>query len=219
MVSMGFRLHVGSRLGRLVGFAAVAALAAACSNRPPDNPEDYVRGVTAGRAAKDADFQKSNDVVPANKKAEFLPLAYFPVDPAYNVVAGLKRSTDPTTMMMPTSTGQARKVRQLGTMEFMLKGQPMSLVSYIEVDAPDLNRLTLMFSDMTSGTETYAAGRYIDLERTATDIYSVDFNQAYHPYCYYNPTYDCPIPPAQNRLKVPIHAGERMKKPAEASAR
>ena len=112
---------------------------------------------------------------------------------------------------MPTSTGKARRVRQLGTMEFMLKGQPMSLVSYIEVDAPDLNRVTLMFSDMTSGTETYAAGRYIDLERTATDIYSLDFNQAYHPYCYYNPTYDCPLPPAQNRLKVPIRAGERMK--------
>ena len=219
MAAMGFRSRFRSRLSRLAATAALAALAAACSNRPPDDPEEYARRIEAGRTAKDADFLKSNDVVPENKKSEFLPLAYFPVDPAYNVVAGLKRSTDPTTMMMPTSTGQARKVRQLGTMEFMLKGQPMSLVSFIEVDAPDLNRLTLMFSDMTSGTETYAAGRYIDLERTATDIYSLDFNQAYHPYCYYNPTYDCPLPPAQNRLKVPIHAGERMKKPAAAAAK
>lgn len=218
MALMMPRYPVRARAVRFV-MAAVLALAAACSNRPPDDPEEYAERVAAGRAAKDSDFQKSNDVVPANKKTEFLPLAYFPVDPTYNVVAGLKRSTDPTTMMMPTSTGQSRRVRQLGTMEFMLKGEPMSLVSYIEIDAPDLNRLTLMFSDMTSGTETYAAGRYIDLERTATDLYSLDFNQAYHPYCYYNPTYDCPLPPPQNRLKVPIHAGERMKKPAEAPAK
>jgi uncharacterized protein (DUF1684 family) len=95
----------------------------------------------------------------------------------------------------------------------------MSLVAFHEVDAPDMNRLTLMFSDMTSGTETYAAGRYIDMDRTASGIYSLDFNQAYHPYCYYNPSYDCPFPPPQNRLKIPIHAGERMKKPAAAPSR
>lgn len=197
--------------------AALAGVAAACSNRPPDDPEDYVRKVSAARAAKDADFQAaSNDPIPDNRKAEFLPLAYFPIDPAYNVVAGLKPAAEEITVMMPTSTGQMRKMRQVGTMEFMLKGEPMSLVSFAEVGAPDLNRLTLMFSDMTSGTETYPAGRYIDLDRTATDIYSLDFNEAYHPYCYYNPSYDCPFPPSQNRLKVPIHAGERMKKPAAA---
>jgi uncharacterized protein (DUF1684 family) len=82
-----------------------------------------------------------------------------------------------------------------------------------------MNHLTLMFSDMTSGTETYAAGRYIDLERTASDIYALDFNLAYHPYCYYNPSYECPYPPPENRLQVPIHAGERMKKPTDAPAR
>ena len=67
---------------------------------------------------------------------------------------------------MPTSTGQQRKMRRVGTLEFTLKGQPMSLAAFIEVGAPDMNHLTVMFSDMTSGTETYAAGRYIDLDRT-----------------------------------------------------
>ena len=43
-----------------------------------------------------------------------------------------------------------------------------------------------MFSDMTSGTETYAAGRYIDLDRTASGIYELDFNRPIIPYCYYN---------------------------------
>jgi uncharacterized protein (DUF1684 family) len=205
-------------LSRLLAVAAFAVAAAACSNKPPDNPEEYVRKIMAARAAKDADFRRSNDPIPENKKAEFLPLAYFPVDPSYNVLAGLKPATEQATLMMPTSTGVQRKMRRVGEMQFTLKGQQMSLVAFNEADAPDMNHLTLMFSDMTSGTETYAAGRYIDLERTASDIYALDFNLAYHPYCYYNPTYECPYPPPENRLKVPIHAGERMKKPADTPA-
>lgn len=208
---MGFRI-------RRLAPALLLAAAVACSNKPPDDPQDYVRKVTASRSAKDADFQASKDPIPDNRKAEFLPLAYFPVDPEYNVVAGLRPAAEEIAVMMPTSTGQMRKMRQVGTMEFTLKGHPMSLVSWHEIDAPDMNRLTLMFSDMTSGTETYAAGRYLDLERTASGIYSLDFNQAYHPYCYYNPSYDCPYPPPENRLKIPIHAGERMKKSAGTTA-
>jgi uncharacterized protein len=199
--------------------ACLFAAAAGCSNKPPDDPEAYVRKIAAARAAKDADFQRSNDPIPEDKKAEFLPLAYFPVDPAYNVLAGLKPASEDIQLMMPTSTGQQRKMRRVGMMEFTLKGQQMALAAFNEVGAPDMNHLTLMFSDMTSGTETYAAGRYIDLERTASEIYSLDFNLAYHPYCYYNPTYECPYPPAENRLKVPIHAGERMKKPAPTTSR
>ncbi len=156
---------------------------------------------------------------PRRAEGEFLPLAYSPVDPAYNVLAGLKPATENIVVEMPTSTGVRRKMREVGTMEFTLKGQQMSLVAFNEVGAPDNSRVTLMFSDMTSGTETYAAGRYIDLPLTASGIYSLDFNLAYHPYCYYNPTYECPYPPPENRLKVPIHAGERMKKPVEAPTR
>ena len=201
-----------------VALAAAMFTAAACSNTPhEEDPQEYVRKIAAGRAAKDADFQAGTDIIPsAELKARFLPLAYFPVDPNYNVLAGLKPATEDIQVMMPTSTGQRRNMRQVGRMEFTLKGEPMSLLAFNEVGAPDNTHVTLMFSDMTSGTETYAAGRYIDLALTASGIYALDFNLAYHPYCYYNPAYECPYPPAENRLKVPIHAGERMKKSSEA---
>lgn len=201
----------------LVLSVVVASMAAAsCSNRPVDDTADYLTKVANGRASKDAEFGSSNDPIPTAKHAEFLPLAYFPVDPAYKVLAGLKPATENVELEMPTSTGVRRKMRRVGMMQFTLKGQQMALAAFNEVAAPDMNHVTLMFSDMTSGTETYAAGRYIDLERTASDIYNLDFNLAYHPYCYYNPTYECPYPPAENRLKVPIHAGERIKKSADA---
>ncbi|MEQ1727646.1 MAG: DUF1684 domain-containing protein [Vicinamibacterales bacterium] len=210
-----FRLPLPAAL-----LAVVAAMftASACSNKPhEEDPQDYVRKLTSGRAAKDADFQAGTDIIPsAELKARFLPLAYFPVDPTYNVLAGLKPATEDIQVMMPTSTGQRRNMRQVGRMEFTLRGEPMSLLAFNEVGAPDNTHVTLMFSDMTSGTETYAAGRYIDLAMTASGIYALDFNLAYHPYCYYNPAYECPYPPPENRLKTPIHAGERMKKSGEA---
>src|SRR5678816_25311 len=111
---------------------------------------------------------------------------------------------------MPTSTGANRKMRRVGSLEFTLKGQPMKLLAFNEVGT-DPGSLFVAFSDLTNGTETYAAGRFMDLVRNATGIYEVDFNRAYIPYCYYNPTYECPYPPRENRLQIPIRAGERMK--------
>jgi uncharacterized protein len=188
-----------------------AALCVACGGRPPDDPQDYLARVAASRAAKDAQFQSSSDPVPDHKKSDFVPLAYFPVDPAYNVLAALKPITDESIMMMPTSTGQERRMRRVGTLEFMLQGQPLTLTAFVEAAAPNMNRLFVPFSDTTSGQETYNAGRYLDLDRTATGIYALDFNAAYHPYCVYNASYECPFPPPENRLKIPIHAGEKFK--------
>ncbi len=96
-----------------------------------------------------------------------------------------------------------------GVLEFTLKGQPMTLGAFVEAGA-GLKRLFVPFSDMTSGTETYAAGRYLELDRTSSGVYTIDFNKAYNPYCYYNPTYDCPYPPRESRLPLPIRAGERL---------
>jgi len=189
----------------------VIAGAAACASRPPDDSRDYPAKVAADRAAKDAAFQSGNDPVPKARHAEFLPLAYFPIDPDYNVPASLKPSNDPTVIEMPTSTGTQRKMRRAGSLEFSLKGQPLKLTAFLEVGA-DPSHLFVPFSDLTSGTETYTAGRFMDLNRNGTGIYEMDFNRAYIPYCYYNPTYECPYPPRENRLDIPIRAGERMKK-------
>src|SRR5262249_39439499 len=114
---------------------------------------------------------------------------------------------------MPTSTGGQRQMRRVGSLEFSLKGLPLKLTAFVEGGAANLDHLFVPFSDLTTGTETYPAGRYIDLDKTPTGIYNVDFNLAYHPYCYYNSEYDCPYPPAENRLKIPVRAGERLKRP------
>jgi uncharacterized protein len=111
---------------------------------------------------------------------------------------------------IPTSRGERRRHQRVGKLSFTLKGQLLTLTAFLEAGQEDMSRLFVPFGDLTNGTETYPGGRYLDLERTATGIYDVDFNRAYHPYCYYNPAFDCPYPPRENRLPVPIRAGERM---------
>ena len=194
----------------LRGLPILALLAISCSAPKPPDDRDYATRIAADRAAKDEAFMAGDDPIPKAKHAEFLPLAYYPVDPEFNVPAELKRIDDPTIIEMPTSTGTNRKMRRVGTLHFTLKGQPLSLLAFIELG--QTSSLFVAFSDLTSGAETYAAGRFLDINRNATGLYELDFNRAYFPYCYYNPTYECPLPPRENRLKIPIHAGERMNK-------
>ena len=68
----------------------------------------------------------------------------------------------------------------------------------------------LPFADATTGRETYGAGRYLEVAVQEDGMHLVDFNHAYNPYCAYNPRWSCPIPPVENRLKVPIRAGEKL---------
>ena len=206
---MGMRQIAGSNGP---GLLLALTFAAACSNKPPED-KNYAAEVAAARAAKDGEFQKSSDSpVPENRRAELLPLAYFPIDPDYGVPAILRPTDDRTVIEMSTSTGTKRRMRRVGTLEFTLKGQALKLTAFVEVGAKNLDRLFVPFIDLTTGTETYPGGRYIDLDRTPTGVYVIDFNRAYFPYCYYNPTWECPYPPAENRLKLPIRAGERLKK-------
>jgi uncharacterized protein (DUF1684 family) len=183
-----------------------------CSNAPPVNPKDYVATIVAGRAVKDQSFKNGSDSpVPKNRRDELLPLAYFPVEPEYKTGATLTPTNDTAVIQVATSTGAVRKMRRVGTLEFSLKGQPLKLTAFVEVGAPNVDHLFVPFNDLTSGTESYPGGRYLDLDRNLTGIYEIDFNRAYFPYCYYSPTFECPFPPPENRLKVPIRAGERFK--------
>jgi uncharacterized protein len=198
--------------GHLGLVLASALLLVRCGSGAPDSGDgDYVQQLLKARAAKDAEFRNSPDKpVPRAAANTLIPLSYFPPDPEYVVPASLKVSAQRDVVDMPTSTGEVRKEERVGVLEFTLKGQQMTLSAFHEAGTPDMNELFVPFRDLTSGTETYQAGRYLDLERTPTGLYNIDFNRAYHPYCYYNSTFDCPYPPAENRLTIPIRAGERL---------
>jgi uncharacterized protein (DUF1684 family) len=180
---------------------------AACSSQ--ERP--YTEEIGAWQAERDQYMRNASDSpIPQPQRATFPPLPYFPVNQEYRVPADLKVISSNQILEMPTSTGQVRQMRRVGTLAFTLKGQPATLTAFVEATENDMRRLFVPFGDLTNGSETYQGGRYLDLDRTATGLYDLDFNRAYHPFCLYNPTYDCPVPPRENRLKTPIRAGERL---------
>ena len=192
-------------------FGVLAFFSYACNPAPPDDG-DYVSRVEAARAAKDAAFRDASDSpVPNNRKDSVLPLAYFPVDPGYNVPATLNPSLNSPRLMMITSTGTQEEMLRVGQLDFTLRGESLTLTAFVPATSPNVNRLFVPFNDLTSGASTYPAGRYLELDRTPSGVYEMDFNTAFNPYCYYSPTYVCPLPPEENRLKVSIEAGERIK--------
>lgn len=180
-------------------------LAAGCAE-----PPDYAARIAAERVAKDEMFRQVEGPSPIRpgELDLFVPLSYFPIDESYAVPAQLHPAAERITITMPTSTGTRRDLDLVGTLKFNVKGQPLQLTAFREQGQ---RALFVPFSDLTSGTETYQAGRYMNLDPTASGIYIVDFNVAYTPYCYYNAEYECPLPPSENRLAVPIRAGERLR--------
>jgi hypothetical protein len=175
-------------------------------------PPDYATRIAAAREVKDQMFRQvggPDSPVRPGELDTFVPLSYFPIDESYAVPAQLEPAPERLVITMPTSTGKLRNVQRVGTLKFNLKGQPLMLTAFLEEGSQGL---FVPFSDLTGGTETYQAGRYMNLDPSPSGIYIVDFNIAYNPYCYYNAEYDCPLPPKENRLAIPIRAGERMRK-------
>lgn len=151
--------------------------------------------------------------LPAERRSTFPALEYFPIDETFRVPAALQLARGDDVMEMSTSTGTRRAMRRIGTLAFTLQGTPLTLTAFVEASDQTLARLFVPFGDATNASETYRAGRYLDLDRTATGLYDLDFNRAYHPFCLFNPTFECPIPPRENHLSVSVRAGERLTRP------
>ena len=169
------------------------------------------RQLEAFRKQKDKFFTESPDspIMPEDKE-DFTGLHYYPVDLQYRVTATLVREANPGIFRVQTTTGDHKEYTRIGRLEFELEGQPLRLTAFMPPPEEPLhgNRLFVPFRDKTSGKETYGAGRYLDLNKRASDEYVLDFNRAYNPYCAYSPYYSCPLPPGENNLPVAVRAGE-----------
>lgn len=147
--------------------------------------------------------------IPSEQRSTFKGLNYFPPDTNYKVQARLERLDKPEPVLITTSTGSRQSYVKYGTIRFTILGIQLRLTVYKSAEDPFAISLFIPFSDQTSGSETYDAGRYLDLEEDGGDDYDLDFNLAYNPYCAYNDQYTCPIPPPENKLLVKILAGEK----------
>ena len=158
------------------------------------------------RAEKDEFFgTHPQSPLTREQKQDFKGLNYFPENDALRLDVEVELLNDPQPMMMQTSTGGVQEYLRYGKFKFQVDGQDVELTIY-QADYG----FFLPFVDSLAGKETYPAGRYLEPEPLPGNHFLVDFNIAYNPSCAYNDAWSCPITPAENRLKVPVYAGEKL---------
>jgi len=159
------------------------------------------------RAAKDELFAHGEESpLTDEEKKDFHGLAYFPENPELVLEVALEPFAEKETMQMQTSTGDEQTFERYARFTFSVDGQAAALTVYRD----DEGQYFLPFADALAWHETYGAGRYLEPLELEDGKVFVDFNHAYNPYCAYNEGWSCPLTPWENRLKVPIRAGEKV---------
>jgi uncharacterized protein (DUF1684 family) len=156
------------------------------------------------RREKDEFFRANpaSPLTPAQRQA-FAGLRYFAPNPALRLTLEVEEFPEKNVVQMQTTTGDVQTYERFGRIRIAVDGQEAALTLYHNEYG-----FFLPFVDSLAGEETYGAGRYLEPEPLPDGRFLVDFNLAYNPYCAYNEHWSCPITPAENRLKVPIRAGE-----------
>jgi uncharacterized protein (DUF1684 family) len=158
------------------------------------------------RRQKDAFFETSpQSPLTDEQKESFEGLKYYDYNPALDLTVDVMVFPDEDYAQVFTTKDTIRNYRRYGEFKFSVEGEEARLTIYAASHG-----FFLPFVDANAGTETYPAGRYLEPEQLVDGRFHVDFNQAYNPYCAYNDRWECPITPAENRLKVPIRAGEKI---------
>ena len=175
----------------------------------PEDQEAWARALSRFRAEKDEYLRSDHgSPLPHDARSAFGGLKYYGPDPSLRFEARLRRYANPGSLMMGTSKGTRQLFNRVGYFDLDVGGTPVRVHAYQSAERDDPS-LFVPFRDATSGSESYGAARYLDLEVEHNDEYAVDFNYAYNPYCAYSEDYVCPLPPQENWLKVPIRAGEK----------
>ncbi len=159
----------------------------------------------------------SQSALDQEQKQKFQGLHYFPYNPAMCVEADIEKDVEPILLNVAMNAEETMTMTTVAHLHFTLEGVKVVLSLYwLNIYG---GGLFLPFRDTTSPTESYGGGRYLFDTIKGSDFLPVagssgnerimlDFNYAYNPSCAYNDRWVCPLAPLENRLKVPVRAGE-----------
>jgi uncharacterized protein (DUF1684 family) len=141
---------------------------------------------------------------------EYKGIWYFPIDLSYRYELPLIHNPKPEKIVIQSTRGNRRTAERIGWVDFLVGDTPCRLeATHLLEPGIREGEVSIFFRDATSGNETYAVGRYVDLTKLENGNYLLDFNLAYNPACAFSNYYNCPIPPKSNMLKAAIRAGEK----------
>jgi len=156
-----------------------------------------VRGQRIGIRLKDIDSEAAKN---------YRGPVFFPLDLSYRVTATWVPSTAKKTVDVPNVLGDTTPTPVAGTVIFKVNGQEVQLT---DLGGNPSKGLSFVFNDLTSRTDTYPGGRFLETDPVVNGTVVIDFNRAYNPPCAVTPYATCPLAPKENRLAVAIPAGEK----------
>jgi uncharacterized protein (DUF1684 family) len=179
---------------------------------------EIVQKILAHRSNLDAMFRNNPDS-PFNDQPPipFTGLKYFPINLKFRFVSKLTKYPRADTVIILGTKGEPRKNLKYGyfTLESEGKDYRINVYKFTPEEGANYERiknaLNVWFTDETTGKESYHVGRYLDVGEENSDpdfAYVVDFNDAYNPYCCYNPSYTCAVPLREDHLPFRVEAGE-----------
>lgn len=151
------------------------------------------------------------------QRRDFHGLPYFPYNPMLVFLVDVDTNIEPTRQSITMNADEIMTMTTIGRVHFAVDHQPVALTLYwLDIYG---GGLFLPFRDATCPSESYGGGRYLfDTIKGSEPVpvpgvsgwrrMLLDFNYAYNPSCAYNSRWVCPLAPVENRLSVPIRAGE-----------
>lgn len=178
--------------------------------------QDYQKTIIEFQDKLNEEFRNPDESpLTVEDREKFDSLAFFSIDEKFKVIAKFERIENAIPFEMKTTTDRLPVYEIYGVATFTLDDIEYKLNIYQSLSLREKEEfksyLFLPFTDATNGDETYGGGRFIDLLIPEGDQIVIDFNMAYNPYCAYNHTYSCPIPPEENDLNCEIRAGVKLK--------
>lgn len=173
---------------------------------------DWTDAVLAERRWRNELYLGPQTPLSHDARKAFHGLRWWEPDPRFRLAeVRLLRHGAPRPAALAATGDESVSMVEVGVFAFELAGAPCRLLAFEPSPGEvDETYLLVPFRDQTTGKETYGAGRYLDLEPHAHDVYELDFNRAYHPYCAYDDAWSCTMAPRENTLPVRVEAGERL---------
>lgn len=137
-------------------------------------------------------------------RERFAGLDWFPVDPSWRLVAEYREYPEPRPVRVLNIIGDLIDTTVPGEAVFTVGGREFRLLP-----TGTGERLFFVFRDLTSGSETYGAARFLTADAPADGRVVLDFNRAHNPPCAFTPHATCPLSLPENRLDLRVTAGER----------
>jgi len=131
---------------------------------------------------------------------------FFPLNLDYRITATWVPSHGKKTVDVPNVLGDVTPTPVSGTAVFKIDGREVRLT---DLGGDPAKRLFFVFNDLTTKTDTYPGGRFLETDPVVNGTVVLDFNRAYNPPCAVTPFATCPLAPKENRLAVAIPAGEK----------